>query len=356
MSRFTSRGPSSAASRVRRARGRYLLLPLLLLSLLPLTAACGGTSSADTSAGGAAGEVTLHIGDQGKYVETLLQDSGELKNLPYKVVFDQFNSGPLVSQAFVAGDIDFGVMGDTPAIFAAAAGLPVDVVGASRTVGVGYTLLARAGSGITSLAQLKGRKVAYSKGTANQGFLIQALATVGLRQQDITPVDVPLQNVGEVLDSGTVDAATVAAQDLVNYTQQHPGAVKLITGSEVSSGYSFWLASRKAVAEPAERSALEDLVGRIVKANAWATANPSAWIQAYYVGVNKQTPTAGKEIWQISGETTFVPLDATVVDAQQRQADLFLANGQVPGKVDVGSEFPAAVEQEFSAVVAANQK
>ncbi|MBC3844226.1 ABC transporter substrate-binding protein [Streptacidiphilus sp. 4-A2] len=148
------------------------------------------------------------------------------------------------------------------------------MVGASRTVGVGYTLLARPGSGIHTLADLKGHKVAYSKGTANQGFLIQSLATVGLRQQDITPVDVPLQNVGEVLESGTVDAATVAAQDLVNYTRAHPDAVKLINGSQVSSGYSFWLASRKALAVPAERAALEDLLGRIVKATAWTRSHP----------------------------------------------------------------------------------
>ena len=338
----------------RRSRSRFLLLPLLL-ALIPLASACGGSADASTGAAGKSGELTLRIGDQGKDVQTLLQVSGELKNLPYKVVFDQFNSGPLVNQAFVAGDIDFGIMGDTPAIYAAAAGLPVDVIGASHTVGVGYTLLARAGAGIHTLADLKGRKVAYSKGTANQGFLIQALAKAGLKQQDITPVDVPLQNVGEVLESGTVDAATVAAQDLVNYTRAHPDAVKLINGSQVSSGYSFWLAGRKALADPAERADLEDLLGRIVKATAWTTAHPDAWINAYYVGVDKQTPAVGKEIWQISGETTFVPLGRTVIDAQQRQADLFLANGQVPAKVDVTGEFPADVVRDFSAVVSKNQ-
>jgi sulfonate transport system substrate-binding protein len=336
-------------------RHRHFLLIPLLAAVLPLVSACGSGTAADTAAAGKPGQVTLHIGDQGKDVLTLLQASGELKNLPYKVVFDQFNSGPLVNAAFVAGDIDFGVMGDTPAIYAAAAGLPVDVVGVSHTVGPGYTLLARAGSGITSLAQLKGKKVAYSKGTANQGFLIQALATAGLKQQDITGVDVPLQNVGEVLQSGTVDAATVAAQDLVNYTAQHPDAVKLINGSQVSSGYAFWLATRKALADPAERGALEDFMGRIVKAESWATANPSAWIDAYYVGVNKQSPTVGKLIWEDSGETRFVPIDATVVSAQQRQAALFLANGQLPGPVDVTTEFPADVEKDFSAVVAPNQ-
>jgi sulfonate transport system substrate-binding protein len=96
-------------------------------------------------------------------------------------------------------------------------------------------------------------------------------------------------------------------------------------------------------------------VSRVIKATSWSRAHPDSWIDAYYVKINKQTPAVGKLIWQNSGETKFAPLDRTVIGAQQRQADLFLANRQVPGKVDVGTEFPADVEQEFSALVAANQ-
>jgi sulfonate transport system substrate-binding protein len=334
---------------------RTVALPALAALILPFATACGGDASANASGGSKPAEVTVHFGDQGKQLQTLLQTSGELDNLPYKVVFDQFNSGPLVNQALSAGAVDFGIMGDTPAIFAAAAGLPVDVVAASHTVGPGYTLLAKAGSDIHSLADIKGRKVAYSKGTANQGFLIQALTTVGLRQQDVTPVDVPLQNIGGVLESGTVDAATVGAQDLVSYTTAHPDAVKLINGSQVSSGYAFYLAGRKALADPAERTALKDLVGRIIKATSWARSHPDQWIDAFYVKVNKQTPAVGKLVYANAGETRFAPLDQTVIGAQQRQADLFLSNRQVPAKVDVTSEFPSDVTQEFSALVAANQ-
>jgi len=336
---------------------RRFVRPLALAALLPLVGACGADAKADAPSGGSgSGQVTLHIGDQGKYLQTLLQTSGQLEGLGYQVVFDQFNSGPLVNQAFVAGAIDFGVMGDTPAIYAAAAGIPVDVVAASHTVGPGYTLVARAGSDIHGLADLKGHKVGYSKGTANQGFLIQALATVNLKQQDVTPVDVPLQNIGQVLESGTVDAATASPQDLINYTQAHPGALQLINGQQVSSGYSFWLATRKALADQARRNALLDLVGRIVKANSWNRAHPDTWIDAYYVKVNKQKPDVAKLIWQSAGETRFAVLGAEVVGAQQRQADLFLANGQLPHQVDVSGEFPADVVNAFNAQVTANQQ
>ncbi|MFE0465115.1 ABC transporter substrate-binding protein [Kitasatospora sp. NPDC058965] len=329
--------------------------PLALAALLSLVTACGTTASADSSTAGGSGQLTLHVGDQGKYLQTLLDTSGESQGVPYHLVFDQFNSGPLVNQAFAAGAIDLGVMGDTPAIYAAAAGVPVSVVGVSHTVGPGYTLVARAGTGIHTLADLKGHKVAYSKGTANQGFLIQSLATVDLKQQDVTPVDVPLQNIGGVLESGTVDAATASPQDLITYSRSHADAVSLINGQQVSSGYTFWLASQKSLGDPARRKALVDLVGRIVKANSWNRAHPDAWIDAYYVKVNKQTPEVGKLVWQASGETRFAALDGQVVAAQQRQADLFLANGQVPKKVDVSGEFPADVQRDFNPAVTANQ-
>ncbi|MFE2408321.1 ABC transporter substrate-binding protein [Kitasatospora sp. NPDC059408] len=334
---------------VRRAR------PLALVALLSLVAACGTSASADSAAGGGSGQLTLHVGDQGKYLQTLLDTSGQSQGLGYRVVFDQFNSGPLVNQAFAAGAIDLGVMGDTPAIYAAAAGVPVDVVGVSHTVGPGYTLVARAGTGIRTLADLKGHKVAYSKGTANQGFLLQALDTVGLKQHDVTAVDVPLQNIGGVLESGTVDAATASPQDLITYGRAHADAVTLINGQQVSSGYTFWLAAQKSLGDPARRKALVDLVGRIITANSWNRTHPDAWIDAYYVKVNKQTPEVGKLVWQASGETEFAPLSDQVVAAQQRQADLFLANGQVPKKVDVSGGFPADVRRDFNPAVAAGQ-
>ncbi|WP_412542516.1 ABC transporter substrate-binding protein [Longispora sp. K20-0274] len=168
-----------------------------LFLFLPLLSACSTSSEA-----AATGQVTLRIGDQGRSVELPLRLSGQLDNLPYRVEFSQFASGPLVNQAIQAGAIDYGSMGDTPAMFAQASGLPVSVVSVSRTDGPGYTLVARPGSGVRTVADLRGKKVAYSKNTANHGFLLRVLDQRGLTQKDVSPVDVPLQNVGNVLESG----------------------------------------------------------------------------------------------------------------------------------------------------------
>ncbi|WP_018350505.1 ABC transporter substrate-binding protein [Longispora albida] len=326
---------------------RARLLAAILL-VLPALAAC----SADPSAG----QVTLRIGDQGRSTELPLRLSGQLDGLPYKVEFSQFASGPLVNQAIQAGAVDFGTMGDTPAMFAQASGLPVSVVSVTRTDGPGYTLVARPGSGITSVAGLRGRKIAFSKNTANHGFLLRVLDQQGLTQKDITPVDVPLQNVGNVLESGTVDAATVSEETRVKYLKEHPGAVELVNGKTVTPGYGFRLASKAALKDPARRAALKDLTARLVRANAWVKANTEQWIDAYYVKERKQDPATGRLVYAGSGSSTFIPIDAAVAEAQQRQADLFTRNGQLPAKVDIAPQFDQAVISEFNAAVAAAQK
>ncbi|MGP9017234.1 ABC transporter substrate-binding protein [Streptomyces sp. BR1] len=331
-------------------RVRPLRLPaaLLALALLPLATACGGESSA-AEGGAGKGKVTLRIGDQGQTLLTTLKVAGQLKDLPYEVKFNQFDSGPLVNQGLQAGAIDFGVMGDTPAVLARASGLPVKVVSVSRTVGPGYTLIARPGSGIRSTADLKGKKIAFSRNTANHGFLLRVLDKEGLRQRDITPVDVPLQNIGNVLESGTVDAATASEETRAKYLADHPDAVQVVNGRTVTPGYALRLATDKALADPAKRTALLDFSHRLAVANEWIAAHPDAWVQAYYVKLRKQTPALGRQVFEATGRTTYVPVDDTVIREQQKQADLFTANGQLPQHVDIAGQFDPAVSKEFNA-------
>lgn len=166
---------------------RALLAAALILVAGGVTACA--TSNAATQFGN--GSVTLRIGDQQQYVEEPLKLSGELSNLPYHVTFDEFGSGPLVNQAFGANAIDVGFMGDTPAMFARAGNLPLTVVAVSATDGPGTTLLARPGSGIHSLADLRGKRIASTRDTAPDGFLLRVLDSQGLTARDVTFVDVP---------------------------------------------------------------------------------------------------------------------------------------------------------------------
>jgi sulfonate transport system substrate-binding protein len=246
-------------------------------------------------------------------------------------------------------------MGDTPAMFAQASNLPLDVIAVSNTSGPGTTLLARPGSGITSLADLRGKKIATTSNTAPDGFLLRVLAAQGLTVKDITLVDVPLLNIGNILQSGTVDAATVSQQQLVDYEQQHPNAVALTNSRDFHASYSFTLASKSALADPATKAALLDFVQRLVKSNIWVNDHPQQWITQYYVNTLKQTPAAGQLIYSGSGSTTYLPIDQQVRTNQQDQADLWVRNGLIPSHVDISPQFDDSIIDQFNASVAAAQ-
>jgi sulfonate transport system substrate-binding protein len=328
-------------------------LGLFLTVIVGFTAACA-TSNAATGFG--AGSVTLRIGDQQEFIELPLKLSGQLDNLPYRVQFDEFGSGPLVNQAFGAGAINVGFMGDTPAMFAQASNLPLEAIAVSSTNGPGTTLLARQGSGIHGLGDLRGKKIATTRNTAPDGFLLRVLAAQGLTVKDITLVDVPLLNLGNILESGTVDAATVSQQQLVDYEQAHPDAVALTNSHDFHASYGFTLASRSALGDPATRSALLDFVQRLVRANNWVNTHPDQWISQYYVQTLKQTPANGKIIFDGSGSTTYVPIDQQVQGNQQNQADLWVRNGLVPGHVDISPQFDSSTIGDFNKAVATAQK
>src|SRR5207237_2773430 len=139
---------------------------------LPLAVGAGSSGSGsgggatNAAAASASGPVTLRIGDQGNAVKTLFEASGAATGAPYKIEWDGFTDGPHMNAAFSANRIDAGYMGDTPAIFAAAAKAGVRVIATAKatqqTTGY-YQLLAKPGSGISSIADLKGKRLAATK-------------------------------------------------------------------------------------------------------------------------------------------------------------------------------------------------
>ncbi len=294
---------------------------------------------------------TLRIGDQGGGLETPLKLAGELDAVPYDTEFATFASGPLVNEAFAADAIDIGIMGDTPALLSYAAGLDTVVVGIRSSDGVAQTLVAAPGSGIETLADLKGRKVAWATGTSQHGFVLRALDSIGLTQDDVEQVDVPLTDVANVLAGGQADAAVLYEVFRPPYIDEHPGAVELVTLKDFIPSYTYLLASRKAVEDPAKAAAIEDFVTRLVRSGQWVDENPDAFIQAYYVDGQKQTPEYGKQAYDSQGFTEWIePAGQAQID-QQEQADLFYEAGFLPEKVDLGPQFDPAVTSRFTTAI-----
>jgi sulfonate transport system substrate-binding protein len=294
--------------------------------------------------------IVLRVGDQQKDLQTLFSASGALAGAPYQVQFDQFASGPLVDQAFAAHAIDVGTMGDTPAAGTVSGKLGLSTVAVAKWDGPLLVLLAR--PGIKTVAQLKGKKVAYTTGTAEQAFALRALATAHLKQAQVDQVNVSLQELGTVLETGSADASTVAAPDEIQYKQTHPGATVLAASNTVTPPvYDYVLASPTTLNSPGKSAATFDFVRRLIKAENWVKSHPNQWVQDYYVAVDHLSSSVAKALLTTSGEMTFVSITPSVQTALQQMVDLMAQAGAISSSYSIKSLYNPKATATYNAIV-----
>lgn len=325
--------------------------------LLPLLAACGGDDAEGASAGQATGGdsasgeeippgITLRVGEQSPIGELSFALAGLNDDLPYEIEYVRFESGPLTNEGFAAGVIDIGSMGDNPAIGAAAQDLPVTVLGTSTSDGPGLLLVARPGAGVEELADLAGKKVAFTTGTAQHGFALRALDSVGLRQQDVEQIDVPLQDLAGVLESGDADASVLSYEAEVTYKAAHPDAVRLATYGDLAGASGFTLVHDDALADPGKRAAVFDYLDRRLQAQRWINDHDDIWLEEYYVKERKQTLENAAVVIEGNGTTSYLPIDDELQAGHQQLADLLFAAGGLDREVDVSAIYdPEVIEQ-----------
>jgi sulfonate transport system substrate-binding protein len=343
----------SSRSPHRRLRRRSAAL---LSASFAITLAAAASATATNPAAAAplrsaipAGTV-LNVGDQEQSLETLFQASGEDKNLPYKLNFVEFDSGPLVDAGLGAGRIDLGSMGDTPATVAVSSHLPVKAVLVDLPIGASSFLLAK--PGITSIAQLRGKKVAFTTGTAQQAFALRALATAGLTAKDVTQVDVTLQQLGTVIESGNADASVLSIEYKTDYLEQQPKAKVLADNATAKPpAYSYVLGTTKALDDPAKLAAIKDFARRYIQANAWKTAHKSQFIKDYYVDVEHQTTTQAKTILAAGGLSNFVPISSSVQGALQKVVQLLASSKAIPSSFSVAPLYSPTFSRQFNQIL-----
>jgi sulfonate transport system substrate-binding protein len=338
-------------------------LPYAVVSvaLAATLAACGsGGSKSSTSAQAAASHTrsaiaagtVLNVGDQQQNLETLFKASGQATGVPYKLNFVQFDSGPLVDAGFAAKRIDIGSMGDLPATVAVSSHLAVNAVAVDLPIGASEYLVAK--PGITSIAQLEGKPVAFTTGTAEQAFALRALAEANLTQKDVHQVDVSLLQLGTVLQSGSADASVVSVEQKIDYQQTHPGAKVLANDITTKPpSYGYLLGTKAALANPAKKAAIADFLHRLLAANAWEKSHQSQWVHAYYVEVQHQSASEAKQILAAGGEDNYVPLTRQVEVALQTVVKLMASAGAIPAAFSVASLYSPSVERYFNRIVKA---
>jgi len=293
------------------------------------------TASSSASAAGSAdlSSVTLNVGDQkGTGAEAVLAAADLLKTLPFKVNWSDFTSGPPMLQAMASGSVDVGGVGDAPPVFAASGGEAIEIVGARQTSGDQDAVVVPKGSPITSIQQLKGKKVAYASGSSANYNLLTVLDKASLTTKDITLVNLQPADALAAFTSGSVEAWDVWPP----YVQQvvaQKGARIIATGSAYGNPYSFEVASKAAVADPKKAAAIKAYLTILNKAYVWAATHPdqwgAAWAEASGLPVSVMVQAA-----KLSATKPVAITDDTIT-SEQGVVDKFFAAGLIPNKVDM---------------------
>lgn len=114
-------------------------------------------------------------------------------------------AGPVVNEALANGQADFAYLGDLAAIVGKANGLDTRVLSAGVRNVKSY-LGVVPGSGIRSLHDLKGKRVAVFRGTANQLSFASALASQGLSERELKVINLDFNAANAALAARQIDA------------------------------------------------------------------------------------------------------------------------------------------------------
>lgn len=208
----------------------------------------------------------------------ILKANGELEKalapLGIKVTWHEFSSGLPLLEAINIGSIDFGAdVADTVPVFAQAAGAKLAYVAEEAASPSAQAILVPSASPIKSLTDLKGRKIAVTKGAGSHYLLLAALARAGLSFKDITPAYLPPADGRAAFVSNNVEA-WIAWDPFLTSVIRQSGARVLADGSDGLASYKrYYLAS----ADYADRraDALNVIFAKLVETGQWVKAHPN---------------------------------------------------------------------------------
>lgn len=109
--------------------------------------------------------------------------------------------------AFAAGQIDIGWLGTPPAGTGIAQGLPMRIFAIEGLARDQEGLIVRSNSGIRSVRDLKGKRVATKRGSSADVALQAALRRAGLSPADIVLMDLGVREVVQAFKTGRIDGA-----------------------------------------------------------------------------------------------------------------------------------------------------
>ncbi|KVX91608.1 sulfonate ABC transporter substrate-binding protein [Burkholderia ubonensis] len=244
----------------------------------------------------------------------------------------EFPAGPQLLEGLNAGAIDVGTVGETPPIFAQAAGVDFVYIGSEPPAPRGEAIVVPSDSPIRSVAQLRGKKVALNKGSNVHYLLVKALEHAGLAYADIQPVYLTPADARAAFVQRNVDAWVIWDPYLA-VAERQLNARAIANGEGLVRNTQYYLAARKyAAAQPQVLRALLDEVDAVDR---WARDHVPDVAAQLSPLVGLDAPTL--EVALKRAGYGVQPITDATLAYQQSIADAFSTLKLIPARVTVAN-------------------
>ena len=261
-------------------KGRYLTA---ILAVIAAIAACGSNPGKT-----AAKDIRL---DYAYYnpLSLVVRDQHLLESRGYNVTWVLSAGSNKANEALRSNALHFGSTAGSAALVARANGTPIKIIDVYSKP-EWTALVVGKNSPVNSVADLRGKKIAVTKGTDPYFFLLQSLATAGLSPGDVEIVNLQHADGKTALERGDVDAWS-GLDPFMAQTVQQQGSRLLYRNPDFNS---YGVLNVREDFSSAHPDAVQSVVNSYEEARKWAKAHPDE-LAALLASQAKVTPSVAQE-------------------------------------------------------------
>jgi taurine transport system substrate-binding protein len=258
-----------------------------------------------------------------------------------------------------SGDITVSELGSSPLAIAASQGVDLEMVMLAQVIGTAESLIVSDSSGIETIEDLKGKRIAVPVGSTAHFSLMGAIQHAGMSESDLTIMSMPPDQIAAAWEQDAIDGAFI--WNPVQSQIMESG--KRLVGADETAEWGFptfdaWVVNREFAEE--NKEAVVAFIRTINEANESYLADPSAWTadSPQVVTIAEYTGAAASQVPGIIEGYTFLPIAEQVdpkwlggglAEAMKSTAEFL----QSAGRIDtVADDYSSFVNETFAAEAA----
>lgn len=293
-----------------------------------------------TGAGAADKKVTVGYQTDALPSSVAIANGEFQKATGYEIDFRKFNSGADIFAAIASGDVQVGYVGSSPFAAATSRGLDVKAFQLASISGTDEALVVRNGSGIESVKDLKGKKLAAAPVSTDHYQLLALIKSQGLSEKDVQVFAIPQPEIVAAYNRGDIDGGFVWDPAL---TELKKGGKVLVTSREVAEGgaptFSAWVAAGEfAKANP---EFLKAYAGVVDKTYASFRQDPAAWGPD-----SENAKTLAKFLGGTAEQQAAALKNLTLLTPEEQASSKWLGGGEDAGAAKILKDTAAFLKEQ----------